>query len=74
MWFRKKLAEHDLQSANSDLFSFPVSDADKMRLCRATVETIAAHGLESVPMTRSLCQQIDVPLSIGPGCLGHYLT
>ena len=23
-----------------------------MRLCRATVETIAAHGLESVPMTR----------------------
>ena len=26
---------------------------------KATVETIAAYGLESVPMTRSLCLQID---------------
>ena len=30
-----------------------------MRLFKATVETIAAYGLESVPMTRSLCRQID---------------
>ena len=31
-----------------------------MHLFRATVETIAAYGLESVPMTPLLCQQIDV--------------
>ena len=30
-----------------------------MRLFKATVETFAAYGLESVPMTRSLCRQID---------------
>ena len=30
-----------------------------MRPFRATVETIAAYGLESVPMTPSLCRQID---------------
>ena len=30
-----------------------------MRLFTATVETIAAYGLESVPMTPLLCQQID---------------
>ena len=30
-----------------------------MRLFRATIETIAAYGIESVPMTRSLCRQID---------------
>ena len=29
------------------------------RLFRAMVEIYAAHGLESVPMTRSLCRQID---------------
>ena len=28
-------------------------------LFKATVETIAAYGLESVPMMRSLCRQID---------------
>ena len=54
MWFRKKLVEHGLQSAISK-----ISDANKMRLFKATVETIAAYGLESVPMTRSLCRQID---------------
>ena len=36
-----------------------ISDANKMRLFRAKVEAIAAHRLESVPMTRSLCRQID---------------
>ena len=35
-----------------------VSDASKMRLFIATVETIAAYGLESVPITPSLCWQI----------------
>ena len=40
-------------------FHFKISDANKMRLPKATVETIAAYGLESVPMTRSLCRQID---------------
>ena len=41
------------------VFIYKVSDANKMRLFKATVETIAAYGLESVPMTRSLCRQID---------------
>ena len=36
-----------------------VSDANKIRLFKATVETIAAYGLESVPMTTSLGRQID---------------
>ena len=40
-------------------FTSKISDANKMRLFKATVETIAAHGLESFPMTRSLCRQID---------------
>ena len=31
-----------------------------MRLFNATVEEIAAYGLESVPMMPSLCRQIDV--------------
>ena len=35
------------------IFISKISDANKMRLFRATVETIAAYGLESVPMTRS---------------------
>ena len=30
-----------------------------MRLCECKVETIAAYGLESVPMTPSLSRQID---------------
>ena len=30
-----------------------------MRLFKATVETITAYGLESAPMTPSLCRQID---------------
>ena len=30
-----------------------------MRLFKGTVETIAAYGLESVPMTPSLCRQIN---------------
>ena len=37
------------------IFISIISDANKMRLFEATVETIAAHGLESVPMTHSLC-------------------
>ena len=41
------------------IFISKINYANKMRLCRATVETIAANGLESVPMTRSLCRQID---------------
>ena len=41
-------------------FHFKIGDANRMCLFRATVETIAAYGLESVPMTRSLCRQIDV--------------
>ena len=41
------------------IFISKISDANKMRLFRATVEAIAAYGLESVPMAPSLCQQID---------------
>ena len=41
------------------IFISKISDANKMRLSKATVATIAAYGLESVPMTRSLCRQID---------------
>ena len=41
------------------IFISKISDANKMRLSKATVETIAVYGLESVPMTRSLCRQID---------------
>ena len=41
------------------IFISKISDASKMRLFRATVETIAAYGLESVPMMRSLCRQIN---------------
>ena len=42
-------------------FISKISDANKMRLFKATVETIAAYGMEwnGVPMTRSVCQQID---------------
>ena len=42
------------------IFISKMSDANKMRLFKATVETIAAYALDSVPMTRSLCRQIDV--------------
>ena len=41
------------------IFISKISDANKMRLFKATVETIAAYGLESIPMTRSLCRQIN---------------
>ena len=41
------------------IFISKISDANEMCLFKATVETIAAYGLESVPMTRSLCRQID---------------
>ena len=41
------------------IFISQISDANKMRLFKATVETIKAYGLESVPMTPSLCRQID---------------
>ena len=34
------------------IFISKISGANKMRLFKATVETIAAYGLESVPMTR----------------------
>ena len=43
------------------IFISIISD-NKMRLFKATVETIAAYGLESVPMTHSLCRQIDASL------------
>ena len=41
------------------IFISKISDANKMCLFKATVKTIAQYGLESVPMTRSLCRQID---------------
>ena len=41
------------------IFISKISDANKMRHFTATVETIASYGLESVPMTRALCRQID---------------
>ena len=41
------------------MFILKISDANKMRLFKATGETFAAYGLESVPMTPSLCRQIE---------------
>ena len=41
------------------IFISKISDANKMRLYEATVEPLVAYGLESVPMMRSLCRQID---------------
>ena len=41
------------------IFLSKISDAKKLRLSKATVEIIAAYGLESVRMTRSICRQID---------------
>ena len=41
------------------IFISQISDANKMRFFRATVETVAAYGLESVPMTPSLCWQVE---------------
>ena len=42
-----------------NIFISKISDANMMRLFKATVVAIAAYGLESVPMTLSLCRQID---------------
>ena len=36
-----------------------ISDANNMRLFIATVETFTAYGQNSVPMTPSICRQID---------------
>ena len=41
------------------IFISKMSDASKMRPLKATVGTIAAYGLESFPMTPSLCGQTD---------------
>ena len=38
------------------IFISKISDANKMRLLKATIET---YGLESVPMTPSVCRQIS---------------
>ena len=60
MWFRKKLVEHSFAIGKlRPIFISKISDASKMRLSKAMVETIAEYGLESVPMTPSLCRQID---------------
>ena len=60
MCFRKILVEHGLQSVNSDLFSFPKSVMlTRCAFLKPRFVTIAAYGLESVAMTRSLCRQID---------------
>ena len=40
-------------------FTSKISDANKMCLSEGMVETIATYGLESVPMTPSVCRQID---------------
>ena len=44
------------------IFISKIRDANKMRLFKATVDTIATYRLESVPMTRSLCRQIERPI------------
>ena len=41
------------------IFISKISDANKKRFFKATVETIAAYGLESVPVMCSLCRLID---------------
>ena len=43
----------------SPSFISKISDANKMRLLSVTAETIVALRQESVPMTPSLCRQID---------------
>ena len=43
------------------IFISKINYANKMCLFKSTVETIAAYGLESFPMTPSLCRQINVP-------------
>ena len=54
------------------IFIFKISDANRMCLFKATVETIAAYGLEAVPIVLSANR--CVPSSNGPGCVGRYLA
>ena len=41
------------------IFISKISDANKMRLLKTTVETIVAYGRETVLMTPSKCRKID---------------
>ena len=60
MWLRKKIGRAWFAIGKlRPIFISTISDDNKMRRFKATVETIAAYGLESVPMTPSLCRQID---------------
>ena len=60
MWLRKKLVEHGFQLANSDLFSIPKSVMlTRCAFLKPRLKPFSAYGKESVPMTPSLCQQID---------------
>ena len=59
MWFFKKKLSWFAIGKLRPIFISKISDANKMRLAKATVETIAAYGVESVPMTPSLCRKID---------------
>ena len=59
MWFRKNWSSTVCNRQTQTYFISKISDANKMHLFRAMVEAIAAYGLESVPMTHSLCRKID---------------
>ena len=45
--------------AITQIFISKISEANNIHLLRATVKTIAAYGMESVPLTLSLCRQIE---------------
>ena len=70
------------------IFISKISDANKILLLIATVETIAAYGLESVPITPSFRQNFDAShrrmvwaalgissmhWALAP-CIGHWLN
>ena len=60
IWLRKKIGQAWLGIGKlRPIFIYKISDAIKMCLLKATVETIAAYGLKSVTMTPSSSRQID---------------
>ena len=60
------------------IFISKISDVNKMRLFKATVETIAVYGLESVPMTRFPCSLralfLRLTFNLKIQCLSYYMT
>ena len=72
---QEKIVEHGLQSANSDLFSFPKS----VMLTRCALLEPRLKQLQHMDWNQShnafvMSANRRVPSSIGPGCIGHYLA